>query len=141
MSSKIGLLISLIFFSLFFLLSIDIMCIQFHYSDLDSKSVFVAYDISRTEELNEEAIKQIEDLDNCYNQLSDNDKDALDMAIEALNLIPDNATNGDVIKALLKTTIQDIDCAFIWIDCGEGYCPAKFDIDWWNAPYKRGDSE
>ena len=51
--------------------------------------------------------------------------------------IPDNATNGDVIKALLKTTIQDINCAFIWIDCGEGYCPAKFDIDWWNAPYKK----
>ena len=32
----------------------------------------------------EEAIKQLEDLDNCYNQLSDNDRDALDMAIKAL---------------------------------------------------------
>ena len=56
--------------------------------------------------------------------------------------IPVNATNGDMIKALLKTTIRDVNCAFIWIDCGEGYCPAKFDIDWWNAPYKKeGDEE
>lgn len=61
MSSKIGLLISLIFFSMFFLLSIDIMCIQFSYSDLDSKSVYVAYDIARCEELDEETIKAIED--------------------------------------------------------------------------------
>lgn len=32
----------------------------------------------------EEAIEKIENLDNCYNQLSDDDKEALDMAMEAL---------------------------------------------------------
>ena len=32
----------------------------------------------------EEAIEKLEDLDNCYNSLSDEDKEAIDMAIEAL---------------------------------------------------------
>ena len=53
-------------------------------------------------------------------------------------IIPKNAaTNGDVIKTIFNTTIEDCDNAFIWVDCGEGYCPTKFDIDWWNAPYKK----
>ena len=61
MSSKIGLLISLMFFALFFLLSVDVIVIQYHYSDLDSQSVVIGYEISRLETLNEENITPIEE--------------------------------------------------------------------------------
>lgn len=61
MSSKIGLLISLIFYSLFFVLSVDVMCIQYFYSDLDSKSIGVGYDIARLEVISDEDIAHIEE--------------------------------------------------------------------------------
>ena len=49
--------------------------------------------------------------------------EATKMAIEALELIPDNATNGDVIKALFPK----LECDY--------WCP-RFADDWWNAPYE-----
>ena len=43
--------------------------------------------------------------------------------------IPDNATNGDVIKALFKPNwIRRMDDVVI-----EDY---EFDVEWWKAPYK-----
>lgn len=48
--------------------------------------------------------------------------EAFDMAIEALKLIPDNATNGDVIKAMFPD---------------ESDFETDFDTDWWNAPYRK----
>ena len=45
--------------------------------------------------------------------------------IKADVLIPDNATNGDVIKALFP----QLECDY--------WCP-RFADDWWNAPYKAG---
>ena len=61
MSSKVGLLLSLIFFTLFFLLSIDVICIQYHYSDLDSQSVIIAVEMSRLSSYTDEAIAPIEE--------------------------------------------------------------------------------
>jgi hypothetical protein len=49
--------------------------------------------------------------------------------IKADMLIPDNATNGDVIKALFPDAGQP---HFYGVKNG---C---FDADWWNAPYKAG---
>ena len=55
--------------------------------------------------------------------------------------IPDNATNGDVIKALFPDKL-------IWTGINEkyeeiGFCHNGKDIvfttEWWNAPYKRGE--
>lgn len=40
--------------------------------------------------------------------------------------IPDNATNGDIIKTLFPQ---------------EGDFETDFDTDWWNSPYKRGETE
>ena len=48
MSSKIALILSLIYFIFFFLLGIDVMSIQLFYSRLDSKSIGISYDISST---------------------------------------------------------------------------------------------
>ena len=39
MSSKIGAILSFIFVALFFFLSVDVICLQFSYSDLDSKGI------------------------------------------------------------------------------------------------------
>ena len=41
-------------------------------------------------------------------------------------LIPEGATNGDMIKALFPQ---------------EGDFETDFDAGWWNSPYKRGDTE
>lgn len=60
MSSKIGLLLSLVFFALFFVLSVDVMCIQYFYSDLDSKSVMIGYELSNLGEIKQEDIDAIE---------------------------------------------------------------------------------
>lgn len=54
--------------------------------------------------------------------------------------IPDNATNGDMIKAMFpkawKSNYIDSDnkCT-LYIDDDYGL---EVDIDWWNAPYQRG---
>lgn len=54
--------------------------------------------------------------------------------------IPDNATNGDVIKLLFsKATYfnEDSSCATMKVNMGELDEYVDFYIDWWNAPYKR----
>lgn len=47
MSSKIGLVLSMIFVMLFVGMGIDLIAIQFIYNDLDSKSVAISYQISQ----------------------------------------------------------------------------------------------
>lgn len=61
MSSKLSLIISMLFFALFFLLCLDIMTIQFYYSDLDSKSIAISYDISRKGDIDDEYISSLEE--------------------------------------------------------------------------------
>ena len=50
--------------------------------------------------------------------------------------IPNNATNGDVIKAMFPNTSLHINemSHTIWV----GYEEMSFRIDWWNAPYQKG---
>jgi hypothetical protein len=55
--------------------------------------------------------------------------------------IPDNATNGDVLKSLLygkaiiTEFIHDVNISVNTNVIGQ------FDMEWWNSPYKRGDTE
>ena len=50
--------------------------------------------------------------------------------------IPDNATNGDVIKAMFPGEIVERSTSSIWY--GDLLmCDAK----WWNAPYQKGGNE
>ena len=48
--------------------------------------------------------------------------------------IPDNATNGDVIKALFEPNINKR-------HNGEDIEAYYFDTVWWNAPYQKGGKE
>ena len=58
-------------------------------------------------------------------------------------VIPNNATNGDVIKALFsifKETFTYYRTVKVYgIDCEE--LPTEFLTDWWNAPYKENKNE
>ena len=46
MSSKLGLVLSMIFVAMFFAFGLDLINIQFIYNDLDAKSVAISYRIS-----------------------------------------------------------------------------------------------
>lgn len=46
MSSKVGLILSMLFVTLFFALGLDLISVQFIYNDLDAKSVAISYRIS-----------------------------------------------------------------------------------------------
>ncbi len=60
MSSKLGLLLSMIFVTLFFAFGLDLIAIQTIYSDLDAKSVAISYKISKYGTVNEEVKNYIE---------------------------------------------------------------------------------
>ena len=57
--------------------------------------------------------------------------------------ISDNATNGDVIKAMFPKDVKVItqhDDIFgrRFIDLRVGQLDCELDDDWWNAPYQKG---
>ena len=58
--------------------------------------------------------REFKDLNDCVTTIK---------ALENGTPIPDNATNGDVIKALFPN---------------EHDFETDFDADWWNAPYQKG---
>ena len=60
MSSKIGLILSMIFVVMFFVFGVDLISIQFVYSDLDAKSISISYLISQHGGLDTDLINQIE---------------------------------------------------------------------------------
>lgn len=61
MSSKIGLILSLIFVAFFTLLACDMMSIQYIYGDLDAKSTSIAYLISKNKLVDDSLIETIEE--------------------------------------------------------------------------------
>lgn len=51
--------------------------------------------------------------------------------------IPENATNGDMIKAMFPNfKITDLKNKMIKVDISESY-DEYFEKTWWNSPYKR----
>lgn len=53
--------------------------------------------------------------------------------------IPDNATNGDVIKAMFPNGTTAKFATFMRFIDGEHYFNCS--DDWWNAPYQKGGKE
>ena len=60
MSSKMGLILSMVFVFMFFAMGLDLISIQFIYNDLDAKSVAISYKISNYGTVNEEIKRSIE---------------------------------------------------------------------------------
>ena len=88
MSSKLGLILSFIFVSLFFLLGIDLLTLQFALTDLDTKSINISYLISKKATLNEELITYIEETYNvdfeCHNNETPIYGDVIDYTISSI---------------------------------------------------------
>ena len=82
MSSKIGVILSMIFVALFFFLSVDVICLQFSYSDLDSKGITICYYISKECRVDTEFINY---LNNKYN-------------VSITNLSQTSIIYGDVVE-------------------------------------------
>jgi len=83
----------------------------------------------------ETAIKELDDFKRTF-KLGTLEK-ALDIAIESLKLIPDNATNGDVIKALFPKWEQ-LNDNHVWLNGDlDDFTHIAYKPDWWNAPYKK----
>ena len=61
MSSKLGVLFSLIFVALFVVLGADLITVQYIYSDLDAKSTSIAYIISKAGGVTSSLSTQIEE--------------------------------------------------------------------------------
>lgn len=61
MSSKLGLVLSMIFVTMFFAFGLDLICIQFIYNDLDAKSIAISYKISQYGTVNESIKQNIEE--------------------------------------------------------------------------------
>lgn len=60
MASKIGTILSMIFVIFLFLFASDMMCLQFLYSDLDSKALSVSYLIAKNQKIDSSFISSIE---------------------------------------------------------------------------------
>lgn len=60
------------------------------------------------------------------------------MASGKLVILPNNATNGDVIKAVFPKAEVIEKRAVVMVGISR---MIVFDLDWWNALYKAGDTE
>ena len=81
----------------------------------------------------EAAIKELDAFKRTFK--SESLEKALDLAIESLKLIPDNATNGEVIKAVFPKWEQ-LNGNSVWLNGDlDDYTHVAYTTDWWNAPY------
>lgn len=60
------------------------------------------------------------------------------MASGKLVIFPNNATNGDVIRAAFPKAEVIEKRAVVMVGISR---MIVFDLDWWNAPYKAGDTD
>ena len=91
--------------------------------------------------ISREALKTIESIQSADFNSIETIREWIDNAptVPAIT-IPDNATNGDMIKALFPNQDSDAvdSAALLGLD---GYVLSTFPKSWWNAPYKRGETD
>lgn len=59
---------------------------------------------------------------------------------ESIFIIPDGATNGDIIKAVFPKCKEYKRKVTVEVDIniyGDIWYLSEFDLDWWNEPYKK----
>lgn len=57
------------------------------------------------------------------------------------DILPDNATNGDMIKALFPDSELHKESDYAYLTISKGVYLEDRDGTWWNAPYKAGDTD
>lgn len=63
-------------------------------------------------------------------------------SFKRMQVLPDNATNGDMIKAMFDCQEDEKQWGNdnIWVTFKAKNNPShNFDLDWWNAPYKKSE--
>lgn len=67
----------------------------------------------------------------------------VDEAIQRGTPIPDNATNGDVIKAMFSNVeiYTDVINEIVDVEICEDSSELRCCVDWWNSPYQKGGNE
>lgn len=83
--------------------------------------------------------KFVYDMTKAQKKVIDADVDIVGKAIVEGSVLPDNATNGDVIKALFPDGSQ-VKGAGIYV-MNDNKSNIFYDFDWWNALYKVGDTD
>ena len=65
------------------------------------------------------------------------DYDQILMALNGGLRLPDNATNGDMIKVMFPFADIEIGGRIVAVDINVWI--TTFPLDWWNAPYEKGE--
>ena len=85
-----------------------------------------------------------ESLRDCEGTITIGESIVITKAIRNGTPLPNNPTNGDMIKALFDTKIKDIEIyltkVYVFIHFKDGNSMRVWK-DWWNAPYKRGEED
>lgn len=92
MSSKLGLILSLVFVAMFFMLGMDLMSIQYIYGDLDAKGVAISYNISKAQRTDTNYLVYLE---NQY-------------GVQIEDVTPSTVGYGDVVQFVLRKDYQPI---------------------------------
>lgn len=78
---------------------------------------------------------------------ADHDEKNLLFKVDFLSVIPNNATNGDVIKVtfpysdIVYHEKGDLVDAYVTVFIDDSDTCQDYSLDWWNAPYKRGEED
>lgn len=89
----------------------------------------------------EDSYERVMNPDKFYRDI---DGEKIRWAVYKATPIPDNVTNGDVIKAIFDTTEEhfyDEDRMVDVYGLDRTDDPSTFYADWWNAPYQKGGKE
>lgn len=73
--------------------------------------------------------------------LSDDDVKVITSVVQANSKvieIPNNETNGDIFQKIYD--VWDYKKGEYTIDVFMKNCIARFSLEWWNAPYKKGEN-
>ena len=92
MSSKIGTILSMLFVVMFFLFGTDLLCLEYAYSELDSKGITIAYQISKNSRIDGDFIAFLADK----------------YEVTILADSSQSAEYGDVVKFIVEDTFDPL---------------------------------
>ena len=92
MSSKLGLMLSMVFVVMFFLLAGDMMCLSYAYANLDSVSITIGYVIAKSGRVDDEFLSHVEEV---YN-------------VKFLTISPSHPSQGDIVDFVIYQNYQPL---------------------------------
>ena len=67
--------------------------------------------------------------------------ESIERKVDRAILVPENATNGDMIKAMFPNAIIEINelGSMVHVKYDNHTCWVNYELEWWNAPYKESE--